>query len=351
MKNKTCIFCGKPPIDKNKEHIIPQWLMKLTGTLKKNMSVGSNWKTGQEQVFNFSQFTFPSCTSCNSEYAKKEALVKPIIEKLLVDDFIDKDEIIELLDWFDKVRIGLFYGVMYLNNKNLNLEPKYCINSRIGLKDRFLAITNCYDGSKTLGWTGVNSYIFMSSPTTFTLRINNLLLTNCSSDFIVSKQLGFPYPEFLMPKSDDSPEIDMLMKKGLLRVSAPLFKSKLYNPAIIISQPIFTVGKTKKPDYYENDYIKNSSLNFEKGIGDIFITEYGKTEKLEEDETICSVSDEPNIAKHYKFNSPTINFQIEIFDYIKYNLTNLTKEQQKMHYKARRFMKKNAQEQIRQYDY
>lgn len=189
---KVCIFCGQPPQNKNKEHIIPKWLMKLTGTESKMMSVGSTWKTGKEIVFNFSSFTFPSCAKCNTDFARIEALVKPTIEKILNDEYIETEDLIRLLDWFDKVRISLWFGIQHLNNGSFNIPPKYYINNRIGLKDRLLAISNCYDKYVGLRWTGANTLCFIISPTCFTLNVNNVLFTNCSSDFVVSEQLGFP---------------------------------------------------------------------------------------------------------------------------------------------------------------
>lgn len=90
--DKVCIFCGQPPQEKNKEHIIPKWLMKLTDTEKKLMSVGVNWKKGEEIKFNFSSFTFPSCTKCNTDFAKIEALVKPVVENILNDEFVNSDD-------------------------------------------------------------------------------------------------------------------------------------------------------------------------------------------------------------------------------------------------------------------
>jgi hypothetical protein len=59
-------------------------------------------------------------------------------------------EFIKLLDWFDKVRISLWLAMQFQNKGNFNFEPKYFINSRVGLKDRMLAITNCYDNYKGL---------------------------------------------------------------------------------------------------------------------------------------------------------------------------------------------------------
>ena len=211
--NKVCIFYGKPPEDKNKEHIIPRWLMKLTGTENKQMSVGTNWKTGKEIIFNFSSFTFPSCTQCNTDFAEIEALVKPTIEKKLIDDFIKTEELIRLLDWFDKVRISLWLGIQYHNNGTFNMDPKYYVNTRIALKDRLLAITNCYDNYKGLKWTGANTLCLIMSSTCLTLKINNVLFTNCSSDFVVSEQLGFPFPAFERP-NPNSHLTDFLLLYG-----------------------------------------------------------------------------------------------------------------------------------------
>jgi hypothetical protein len=38
---KLCLFCGRTPEKKNKEHIIPKLLMKLTDTENIKMSVGT----------------------------------------------------------------------------------------------------------------------------------------------------------------------------------------------------------------------------------------------------------------------------------------------------------------------
>lgn len=347
---KSCVFCGKKPENKNKEHIIPQWLMEMTGTKEKKMSVGSNMKTGNEFVFNFKAFTFPACKACNDNYGKLESKIKPIVEKILIDEFIEQPELILLLDWFDKVRIGLLIGVNYMNNKNFDLEPKYFINQRIGLKDRFLAITNCYDGKKELRWTGVNSLLFLSSPTTFTLKINNILFTNCSSDFIVSKQLGFPYPEFFKPKKHESSEIDILLNNGKQRLSTNLFKSKIYLSSILIAQPIFKVGKDKFPEKYNNNYIKKSSISHKNGVGKIFVYEKNDQYILESDEVISFYSDDKN-KKEYKFNAPTIKFQIEVFNYIKYYLNHLDKDVRKQHLAAKKYIIDSSLEQIQHYDY
>ena len=37
---KRCIFCGKKPSEKNREHIIPRWLIALTGDPKREWYLG-----------------------------------------------------------------------------------------------------------------------------------------------------------------------------------------------------------------------------------------------------------------------------------------------------------------------
>lgn len=322
--------------------------MKLTGTDKKQMSVGSNWSTGEEIIFNFSSFTFPSCTKCNTEFSEMEASVKPIVEKILIDDYVQTDEILLLLDWFDKVRISLWLAVKYHNSKTILMEPKYYIKDRIRLKDRFIAITNCYDRHKGLSWTGVNTYFFMSSPTCFTLRINNVLFTNCSMDFIVSEKLGFPFPEFEKQNEVDEKLTDILIAEGKKEIQNITFKSKLYSPYIMISQPIYKAVKDKFASLYENDFVKANSMNFEQGEGKLFVTHDRITYQMKADEEISFQSDSKN-KKNFKFNRPTMEFQYEILSSRKILFTS---EGEKLrHRQALNFMKTHAEQQLKKYDY
>lgn len=346
--DKVCIFCGQPPQDKNKEHIIPKWLMKLTDTEKKIMSVGINWGKGEEIQFNFSSFTFPSCTKCNSAFAKIEALIKPIVENILTDKFVTSDDLVLLLDWFDKVRISLWLGIQYHNKGTFNLEPKYYSNTRLRLKDRMLAITNCYDDYKGLRWTGTNNLCFIASPTCFTLKINNVLFTNCSMDFILSKQLGFPYPAFEQQNQNDHKLTDFILLNGTRKLSAKIFKTKLYTPTIIISQPIFKVPKNLQPDMYDNDYVKNNSYNFKDGEGKLFITHDNITYPLESDEEICFGTNS-KLPNRYKFNRPTLELQIELLKSRK--MTFNTKQDKDNHDSALKTIVDYNKEQILKYDY
>ncbi len=346
---KVCIFCGNPPQDKNKEHIIPKWLMKLTETENRQMSLGSDWKRQKEIVFNFSSFTFPSCTKCNSNFAEIEGLVKPTFEKILADDYVETEELLRLLDWFDKVRVSLWLGIQYHNKGTFNLEPKYFINNRLGLKDRMLAITNTYDGYTGIKWTGTNTLCFIISPTCFTLKINHVLFTNCSSDLVVSEKLGFPFSRFERPNPNTN-LTDIKLVQGKNKFERKLFKSKLYQPNIIISQPIFKVTKELSPSYYDNEFVINNSYDFENGIGKIFITHDNFTYPLEKDEEI-SFAHENKTIKKFKLNKPTLEFQIELLKSKKYNLELLSSEQKKEHLKGLKMIIDYTKEQVKQYNY
>lgn len=41
--DKFCVFCGSKPESKNKEHILPQWLLKLTGDPNREIFLGRKW--------------------------------------------------------------------------------------------------------------------------------------------------------------------------------------------------------------------------------------------------------------------------------------------------------------------
>lgn len=348
IMQRVCIFCGNPPEKKNKEHIIPKWLMKLTSTESKKMSVGVDWASGREIVFDFKSFTFPSCTECNTNFSKIESQVKPIIEGILQDRYTSSDELIILLDWFDKIRVSLWLGIQYHNSEYFNLTPKYYINNRVRLKDRMLAITNCYDDYKGLRWTGANTLCFISSPTCITLKINNVLFTNCSMDFILSEQLGFPYirHEF---KNQINPELqNIILNEGTKKLKRKLFRSNLYSPTFIVSQPIYKVGLGSFRKLYENDFVYENSYDFEKGEGKLFITHNLMTYPMEFDEEI-SFGRENKERKNFKLNKPTLEFQIELLT--SRNLIFANTEDKETHNSSLKYIVNHTIEQIKQYNY
>lgn len=344
-----CIFCGNPPQNKNKEHIFPQWLLKLTGYDKKNASVGTNWKTGEEFVFNTKAYTFPSCTSCNSKFGKIEAQVKPIFDKLMSDQNVTTPELELLLDWFDKVRISAWLGVKYMNKDTFGLDSYFYVNSRVGLKDRYLSITNTNTEEKHLNWSGVNTIAFMMSPTAFSLRVNNLVFVNCSSDFVVSKQLGFPYVTCEIP-TPDKKTTDMMFAMPTKRTERKIFKTRTYSPKIEIAQPIYKVTNGELVEYYDHEYIRENS--YEIGIGKIFVSRGDGFIAIERDEKINFAAPEPK-PKLDKIEvvRPIIELQIELLLSKNRNLKKLSMSQKRDEIKGKKIIIDSLLETMKTYRY
>jgi hypothetical protein len=126
---KFCVFCGEKPQSKNKEHILPQWLLRMTGNPNREVLLGRKWNSEslEERRFSITSFTFPACEACNSKYAELEGKTKFVVEKILAKQPLDNLELDLLLDWFDKVRTGLWLSLIYLNGNYRGLIPQFHI--------------------------------------------------------------------------------------------------------------------------------------------------------------------------------------------------------------------------------
>ncbi|MHB1107950.1 MAG: hypothetical protein ACYCZ2_16465 [Lutibacter sp.] len=231
--SKFCIFCGKKPENKTKEHVIPQWLIKMTDHKDRKTTFGIGSK-GQIN-FPWMQYTFPACKVCNENYSSLEGRVKPIIENLLSHNVIKQVDIIDLLDWFDKVRVGIWLGQSLLNGEKLN--PNFHINQRVGISDRLLVINQSIEKGKIITFTGTESLAFKFSPSCFALTINELTFFNYSSAFLLSENMGFPYPEQINTHPDGKLEV-LNISKGKSKITRPLLDGKIINPSIKIYQTI-----------------------------------------------------------------------------------------------------------------
>ena len=174
---QVCVFCGEKPASKNKEHILPQWLLKLTGDPSREAYFGADMrhyakeKEFKQRKFAFSAFQFPACVQCNDEYAQLEGDTKPIMDKIFANEYLATQEIITLLDWFDKVRTGLWLAMTRLDNVVENVEPKFHIAKRTALKDRLLFIYDLKEDRKGLTVIGANMPIFYQMPSCFSIDL------------------------------------------------------------------------------------------------------------------------------------------------------------------------------------
>lgn len=276
---KFCIFCGKPPNDKNKEHVIPQWLIELTGDPKRKARFGFNMQWGSEpspREFSFNKFTFPACEQCNTKYSKLEADAKVAVVKLLNHEATSASELSRFLDWFDKVRVGLWLGFQQLDKNVYDVEPQFHIQRRIGQFDRLLTIERYKTAASRLNFAGADHPAFAHVPSAFSLIINDLHFINVSYGFLVARRLGFPFPS-RMSLIPDRQELIMTLLPGRKRLMRPVIQHKLPKHGATLYQPMFPQDlMSDRSEFYNDDYVRGHSLDFKNGVGSVFIEFLGK---------------------------------------------------------------------------
>ncbi|WP_439254093.1 hypothetical protein [Pseudomonas monteilii] len=240
MDVKFCVFCGEPPESKNKEHILPQWLLRLTGNPNRVVSMGYNYKKKTEVRFSWNSLVTPACEKCNTHYAVLESKVRPIIEGIIERDSLTAENYNTLLDWLDKVRVGLWLNYHLLMDNPTSIAPSFHINSRLRKKDRFIAIYPIEEKNIGLNAHGVETLSFHGSPSVFGLRINNIFIINCSSDYIFSGRCGFPSPTkmHLHLDGESAGHLQLGDFKYTRKIKSPLFSFNLHKPSVFILQPI-----------------------------------------------------------------------------------------------------------------
>ena len=265
MSEKFCIFCGQKPKNKNLEHVIPQWLIKMAGVEKKPI-YSPHPQLGRD--ISFMQFSFPACTECNSKFAKMEGLVKPVLERVLSGQSISGADASLLMDWFDKVRIGLWLSNMFYNPVlKHDVQPHYHIDFGVAKKDRMLSIQKLSmkaSEAKGIYCGGTMTHLFNYCPVAFTMVINDYYFFNASTHNLVSPRVGFP--KIIDAKSYDD-------EKGLLKISVVHNDhKKVVNPivqnftpgldSITFYQPIYR-DFLNTADFPANEYVLQHSCDAE----------------------------------------------------------------------------------------
>lgn len=278
MLSKFCVFCGEKPDRKTKEHILPRWLIELTGKPNRSAFFGFRkdiQKGFEKRAYSFSQFTFPACGDCNSRYSALESATKAIFQRILEDKDVTAKDVSLLLDWLDKVRVGLWLGMNQLDANFMNIEPNFHIDKRIGQYDRLLIVEKSDGTSAKLNFGGVETPAFSFSPSAFVLIVNNFFFTNVSSMFLFARRLGFPFPKksFVMPDSD---KVEIEMVEGRERVMLPLLRRPILEKGTNVYQPMYPGGLIDGDlaEYYSN-YTREHSIDDERGTGNIFIEDGG----------------------------------------------------------------------------
>lgn len=238
---KLCVFCGQLPNDKTREHVIPYWLLEMTGDPRRVVTLGQNFKKDKAPIrYSWSSHVAPACDGCNNKHAALEAQVKTYVEALQRRETLPASAYVTLLDWLDKVRIGVWLTRHLIENHPVAITPHFHISTRIAQKDRMVAVYVFDSDNKGINLIGSDSLIFNDMPSCFGCRINDILLLNVSADFFCSRGCGVPHPQSmtLLMGGENS---GMLHLEGVgyaAEISNPVTDLRLFKPVVWLYQPI-----------------------------------------------------------------------------------------------------------------
>jgi hypothetical protein len=133
------------------------WLLRATGDPNRRIRIEIDPVTGEDIIRPASTFHFPACKACNNSYGTKlESHAKKAIEALSAGKSLQVSQCYWLLDWLDKVRIGLWVAFNTLHKEFF--QPKFRIDQRLGKKDR-IAIISVDPNDKALIDDGTRMFI------------------------------------------------------------------------------------------------------------------------------------------------------------------------------------------------
>lgn len=269
---KFCVFCGEPPIEQNKEHVLPQWLLEHTGDPNRQVSVSVRYDfekdTAKPLSFAFSHLQFPSCKRCNDNFGSLEARVQQVMQALHEEREINEGAMTILLDWFDKIRVGMWLGELQLGGNVLEVKPNFYVADRVGTADRMLFISKIAP-SKALTVIGTRTPLFAFMPCVFGLRINELVFINVSTDWLLSRQLGFPYAEELVFDTQSS-AYTATLAGGTGAIALPLSTLEHKVENVCLAQPMFKRLVRESPKTFDNKHVRTHSLIWDQGVGRVF---------------------------------------------------------------------------------
>jgi hypothetical protein len=215
----TCAFCGLKPRKSTREHIVSRWLLDLTETRQKKFEFQPT--DGKPFSLDFSRLTLKACLECNNKFSILEENAKRVVKAILARDKINYGDVDVLLDWFDKVRIGLWLIELKRGGNPLQIDPKFHINTRISRKDRMVKISRFKHPRPALTFIGTNTLAFNFSPSAFGIAINDVIFQSVSFDFLTSKYLGYPFPVKIEAERQDEPRLSANLGLGTEAPSEP----------------------------------------------------------------------------------------------------------------------------------
>jgi len=253
------------------------------------------------RTFSFDQLCFPACAECNTEFGKLEDSAKRVVETMLGCGALSASDFHILLDWLDKVRIGLWLGWRYLDKDPWNIRPKFHIARRIGRHDRMICIFRVGSDRKRLNFAGCDLPVFAVLPCCFSLSINNMHIINLSKDWLFARRIGFPYPK-VMYEAAGGRGCACDVEAGRGRIMLPLLQQECRLEGTEVYQPMYReqLQMDDIKGLYDVEYVRQHSRDANKGIGMVF---------RREGRALVSLSEKPEVGW-----VPSVRHGVELID-------------------------------------
>lgn len=261
----NCVFCGTAvgKSSRSREHVIPMWLLRATGDPNRKIKIDSDPATGADIVRPASTFHFPACRPCNEKYGKTlEGRAKKALESLMAGRSLQVSQCYWLLDWLDKVRVGLWLGYNMLHKEEF--APKFRIDQRIGIKDRIAIISvDPNDSTKGFGFSGLDNQIFRTSQAGMFFKVNNVRILSLSFDGLISRFAGMPFPSEMLALNDDPDRLIAVMRRTDYRIAQD-WKEFDIPGATVIAQTSFWWGNCVEDESFALWINENTIPRFKK---------------------------------------------------------------------------------------
>jgi len=216
MSQRRCIFCGEPFTGQghNFEHVIPRWLVREADLSKRTAPIDFPSKQFEAAM---SRIGGRSCEACNDASSGLEGNARIAYTKIRDGNDLSPSDGRSLLDWLDKIRVGMWLWSLDIGKDDYGITPKFRINERMAHKDRILLAAKYQPGPpmKGLAIWGPSEY-FVWSPSAIGFVINNIVLISVSSDFLVSRHLkNLDIKRFIHDSGDLDADPNLADKPGM----------------------------------------------------------------------------------------------------------------------------------------